>query len=92
MNIVHNIGEGFFIEKEVNGTTKVLAELTYLKKGNILVANHTFVSEELWGQGIAVNLFNEIVKYARDNNFKIDTTCSYVVKKLDNEKYNDIKI
>ena len=92
MNIVHNIGEGFFIVIEVNGTTKVLAELTYLKKGNILVANHTFVSEELRGQGIAENLFNEIVKYARDNNFKIDATCSYVVKKLDNEKYNDIKI
>ena len=92
MNIIHNIGEGFFVQKEVNNRKELLAELTYEKQGNVLIANHTFVSEELRGQGIAEKLFNEIVKYARENNFKINATCSYIVKKLDNEKYDDVKI
>lgn len=53
--------------------------------------SQTVVSPELRGQGIAGKLFEAGVKYARENNYKIVPVCSYIVKKFESGKYDDLK-
>ena len=67
MEIIHVKDKGFFIEKSSDEKKEIIAELTYKRDGNVLIADHTFVSEELRGQGVAARLFNEIVSFAREN-------------------------
>lgn len=88
MEIRHIANEGFFIFGE-NGDE--LAKLTYRKEGEKLFFKSTVVSPELRGQGIAGKLFEAGVKYARENNYKIVPVCSYIVKKFEGGKYDDLK-
>ena len=88
MEIRHIVNEGFFIFGE-NGDE--LAKLTYRKEGEKLFFESTVVSPELRGQGIAGKLFKAGVKYARENNYKIVPVCSYIVKKFESGKYDDLK-
>ena len=88
MEIRHIVNEGFFIFGE-NGDE--LAKLTYRKEGEKLFFESTVVSPELRGQGIAGKLFEAGVKYARENNYKIVPVCSYIVKKFECGKYDDLK-
>ena len=88
MEIRHIANEGFFIFGE-NGDE--LAKLTYRKEGEKLFFESTVVSPELRGQGIAGKLFDAGVKYARENNYKIVPVCSYIVKKFEGGKYDDLK-
>jgi acetyltransferase len=88
MEIRHIVNEGFFIFGE-NGDE--LAKLTYRKEGEKLFFESTVVSPELRGQGIAGKLFDAGVKYARENNYKIVPVCSYIVKKFESGKYDDLK-
>ena len=88
MEIRHVVNEGFFIFGE-NGDG--LAKLTYRKEGEKLFFESTVVSPELRGQGIAGKLFEAGVKYARENNYKIVPVCSYIVKKFESGKYDDLK-
>lgn len=88
MEIRHIVNEGFFIFGE-NGDE--LAKLTYRKEGERLFFESTVVSPELRGQGIAGKLFEAGVKYARENNYKIVPVCSYIVKKFESGKYDDLK-
>ena len=88
MEIRHIVNEGFFIFGE-NGDE--LAKLTYRKEGEKLFFDSTVVSPELRGQGIAGKLFEAGVKYARENNYKIVPVCSYIVKKFESGKYDDLK-
>lgn len=69
-----------------------LAEITYQQKDeNTIIADHTYVSEELRGQGIAGKLFNVLVDFAREENVKIVPVCSYVQKKMEGSKeYEDL--
>ena len=88
MEIRHIVNEGFFIFGE-NGDE--LAKLTYRKEGEKLFFESTVVSPELRGQGIAGKLFEAGVKYARENNYKIVPVGSYIVKKFESRKYDDLK-
>lgn len=88
MEIRHIVNEGFFIFGE-NGDE--LAKLTYRKEGEKLFFESTVVSPELRGQGIVGKLFEAGVKYARENNYKIVPVCSYIVKKFESGKYDDLK-
>ncbi|MBS9775511.1 MAG: N-acetyltransferase [Fusobacterium sp.] len=89
MEIIHYEGQGFYIH---DANKDILAQLEYKRVNNILTADHTEVSESLKGQGIAGKLFNELVKYARENNYKINPVCTYVQKKLEKPDYDDLKI
>ena len=82
----------FLLKKAQMKKKEIIAELTYKRDGNVLIADHTFVSEELRGQGVAEKLFNEIVSFARENDLKIHAVCSYIVRKFENETYSDIKV
>ena len=88
MEIRHIVNEGFFIFGE-NGDE--LAKLTYRKEGEKLFFESTVVSPELRGQGIAGKLFDAGVEYARENGYKIVPVCSYIVKKFESGKYDDLK-
>ena len=69
-----------------------IAEITYQVKGNDLVADHTYVSDELRGQNIAKRLLNQLADMAREENKKIIPVCSYVVAQFNkSNEYDDVK-
>lgn len=68
----------FFINKE----GKQIAELDFEIKNSVLNAYHTGVRPEYEGQGIAGKLFDKMVEYAREKNYKITPSCSYVSAKF----------
>ncbi|MGV8087287.1 MAG: GNAT family N-acetyltransferase [Candidatus Woesearchaeota archaeon] len=49
---------------------------------------HTFVPQELRGEGIAKELYFELIKYIEENNIKVRPTCSYALKIFSSEKYD----
>ncbi len=66
----------------INRDDKQIAELDFDLKDNVLNAFHTGVRKELEGQGIAAKLFDKLVEYARENNYKIIPSCSYILVKF----------
>ena len=56
-----------------------IAEISYVWSGeHKIIANHTWVDNSLRGQGIARQLLDTLVEFAREKNLKIVPTCSYV--------------
>lgn len=80
----------FYIERE----GKRIAEITYVPAGEGKInANHTYVSEKLRGGGVAGQLLDSLVAYARENKLKIIPTCSYVATKFSRDsQYNDVSV
>ena len=58
--------------------TDQAAVLTWLARGPLRIANHTYVPPELRGRGIAQQLVEALVADAREQGFKIVPQCSYV--------------
>ncbi|MBQ0138181.1 MAG: N-acetyltransferase [Kurthia sp.] len=72
---------------------KTIAEITWAQLGDIMVVDHTFVDDSLRGQGIAKQLVDKVAAYARQENFKIEPVCSYVVAQFERSTaYDDIKV
>lgn len=69
-----------------------IAQITFKDKDeNTIIADHTYVSEQLRGQGIAGKLFAELIRYAREENKKIVPECSYVKAKMEKgSEYEDL--
>jgi predicted GNAT family acetyltransferase len=77
-----NRGE-FFIER---GGARV-AEMTYQRLSAFLIlVDHTHVDVSLRGGGVARQLLDAAVTWARQNGVKIDATCSYVVAQFARDK------
>lgn len=55
------------------------SELTYGRRGDVLVADHTLVPEAFRGRGIAEKLVKRLVSDAEAEGKKIEPVCSYVV-------------
>lgn len=68
------------------------AEITFVAKDDeLIVIDHTYVSEKLRGSGLAGELVDAVVNYARENNLKVAATCSYAQRKLERtEQYKDV--
>jgi len=68
------------------------AELTFVESGEgRIVVDHTYVSEELRGQGIAGKLVDSVVKYAREKNKRIVPLCPYAKDKMEKTaEYHDV--
>lgn len=63
----------------VNEDAQRIAEISYVWRGeHQIIANHTWVDDSLRGQGIARQLLDVLVEFARDKQLKIVPTCSYV--------------
>ena len=69
-------GEFFSVDE----TGQRIAEISYVwSDEQKIVANHTWVDDSLRGQGVARQLLDALVLFAREKNLKIMATCSYVV-------------
>ena len=70
----------------------LIAEITfYFSDDKTIVIDHTYVSENLKGKGVATMLLDKTVEYARNKNYKIVPLCSFAVKKLhESDKYKDV--
>ena len=83
--------EEFVFQYERDG--EVLAEISWTVLGNVMAVEHTFVSPELRGQGVAKKLLDRAAQYAREQDYKIEPICSYVVTAFERyDEYNDVKI
>lgn len=70
-----NKGE-FFLENEQG---QRIAEISYVWSGeHKIIADHTWVDDSLRGQGMARQLLDTLVEFAREKQLKIVPTCSYV--------------
>lgn len=84
-----------------NGTNKALeyvqadtrlAEITWVEQDGVMVMDHTYVSDDLRGQGVAKKLLDAAANYARANNLKMKALCSYVVAVFEkSDAYDDVK-
>lgn len=61
-----------------------LAEITFVPTDDEkLIIDHTVVSDELGGQGVAGELVEKVVNYAREEGKKIIPECSYAKQKIE---------
>jgi hypothetical protein len=73
----------FFIERD----GKRVAEMTYRRSGAAtILIDHTEVDVSLRGGGIARQLLDAAVSWARQRSIKIDATCSYVLVQFARDK------
>ncbi len=72
--------------------TATKAEITWVPSGNnVIIVDHTHVSEELRGQGIAQLLVDQVATMAREEGLTIIPTCPYAKKILEgSEKYSQL--
>lgn len=61
----------------LNDAGDSIGELHYQTEENKILIDHTYVNPQLRGQGIAAQLVDAAVAYARMNNFRIVPICSY---------------
>ena len=79
MNILKGDHKFYIGEDETNP----IAQITYKDQDeHTIIADHTYVSESLRGQGVAGKLFDKLIEYAEEENKKIVPECSYVKVKL----------
>ncbi|MEW9502863.1 GNAT family N-acetyltransferase [Jeotgalibacillus marinus] len=89
--MMENIIKGknkFYIEKE----DQMVAEITFVSTGaERLIIDHTFVSEQLRGEGIAEKLVERVVTLAREENKKIIPLCPFAKSQFDKKnQYYDV--
>jgi len=69
-----------------------IAELRYQKKKHVMKFIHTYVPDELRGQGLAGKLAKHGLEYARENGFTVESSCSYITKYLEQHpEYQDLQ-
>ena len=73
----HNQGNAGEYHARVPGS-EAIGRLTWVKRGESRVAEHTLVPREIGGRGIAAALVQEMVDDARAEGFTIVPQCSYV--------------
>lgn len=84
-------GNVYSFEYERDG--EVLANIDWNLNGDVMDMNHTYVSEVLRGQGVAKKLLDQAASYARENNYKMNAICSYVVGAFSKSTdYDDVKL
>ena len=63
-----------------------IAEMTYTRTNpSLVVVDHTFVDPSLRGQGVARELQDAMVAWARKNATKVIPVCSYVKVQFDRD-------
>lgn len=82
-------GKGWFYIEEAG---KRLAEMELAQNGNQLTVYHTEVSPEAEGRGLAKQLLEALVQYAREKKLRIRPLCSFVLGQFKRhlERYADV--
>ena len=84
-------GDSYAFRSTTEG--QVIAEISWTMLSDVMVMDHTFVSPDLRGQGVAKKLLDRAADYAREKNFKMEPICSYVVTAFERyDDYNDLKV
>lgn len=63
----------FYIQND----DKTIALLEYTIDGKVMSIDHTFVEPELQGKGIAAQLTEKAIEFAKSNDLKIRPLCKY---------------
>ena len=88
MEIKHGTNKFYMGDSEENP----LAQITYVPSGkDLIIADHTSVSDELSGQGAGKKLLKELIDWARAENLKIMPLCPFVKAQMEKtEAYHDM--
>lgn len=62
---------------------QAIGRLTWVRHGNVRVAEHTLVPREIGGRGVAARLVEALIADARELGFTIDPQCSYVAAQFE---------
>lgn len=91
MPTIKEAGNKFYVGDDVRTP---LAEITYIQLGrSLIVVDHTYVADELRGQGIAGKLLEKVVLYAREKKRKIKPLCIFAKKRMESiEEYHDVLV
>ncbi len=76
LSVIHNT-EGKSFEVHLDAHT---AELNYTLSGDTILFTHTGVPAQLEGRGIGSLLVSAGLKFARENNLKVQSLCWFVDK------------
>ncbi|MCB2046600.1 MAG: N-acetyltransferase [Novosphingobium sp.] len=69
-----------------------IGRLTWVERNGARVAEHTLVPPAIGGRGIAAQLVDALVEDAREQGFKVEPVCSYVVDKFDQHpEWSDLR-
>lgn len=74
----HDQGARGEYRARIEGSDAV-GRLTYVRRGDVMVVDHTVVPPAIGGRGIAAELVKAFVADARANDWKVRPVCSYVV-------------
>ncbi len=76
----------------INENSEQIAEMIIGISGNALTVYHTEVLPKAEGRGLAKELLNEMVTYARKNNLQVIALCPYVFAQFKRhpDEYKDI--
>ena len=55
-----------------------LAKLTYQRRGDVVIADYTYVPPHLRGRDVGVQLVKALAADARSEGFKVIPTCGYI--------------
>ena len=82
-------GSGAFVIEE---SGKRIAEMQVSVDGKNLIVHHTEVDDKLKGQGVASQLLDRMVDYARQNKLQVVPRCAYVNVQFKRrpERYRDV--
>lgn len=82
---------GMFYMDDKSG---IISQLTYAKKDNgVMLVDHTETKKSLEGQGLASIVLQHVVKYAREQNLKIDPLCPFVEVQFElHPEYRDVLV
>lgn len=88
LNKIKFLDNSYYIGEEDNR----IAEITFVPTGkDKIIIDHTFVSEDLRGEGIGQLLVDKVVEYARENNKRIIPLCPFAKEIMEKSPaYNDI--
>ncbi|WP_217424734.1 GNAT family N-acetyltransferase [Halobacillus sp. Marseille-Q1614] len=79
MNSIQRDNGTFFVEEN----SERVAELAYKQGGSTMTITHTHVKESEQGEGLATELVENAVEYAREQNMKINPMCSFAKKVIE---------
>lgn len=76
--------KGAFVVERADGSGERLAEMTYTHAGDTMVIiDHTFVSDELKGQGVGKQLVLAAVDWLRERKLKVIPLCPFAKSVFD---------
>lgn len=76
ITLIDHGAEGEY-QARVEGSRSI-GRLTWVRRGDVLTAEHALVPSEIGGRGIAARLVEALVADARAEGWKIVPECSYV--------------